>query len=201
MKKIFTKNQFAAVLFLALPFLGKSQQTPYLKDTLSSGVTFRTIISANDSAQNGYKMAGIPDGLGAFDNGNGTFTVLMNHEINGLGVRRAHGSKGAFVSKWVIRKSDLRVISGSDLMQNAKLWNGSSYTSYTSANNNDQAIARFSRFCSADLPEVTAFYNSNTGKGTQERIFMNGEESGVEGRAMAHIVTGSDAGVSYEVPY
>jgi len=201
MKKIFTKNQFAAVLFLALPFLGKSQQTPYLKDTLSSGVTFRTIISANDSAQNGYKMAGIPDGLGAFDNGNGTFTVLMNHEINGLGVRRAHGSKGAFVSKWVIRKSDLRVISGSDLMQNAKLWNGSSYTSYTSANNNDQAIARFSRFCSADLPEVTAFYNSNTGKGTQERIFMNGEESGVEGRAMAHIVTGSDAGVSYELPY
>jgi len=201
MKKIFTKNQFAAVLFLALPFLGKSQQTPYLKDTLNSGVTFKTIISANEAAQNGYKMAGIPDGLGAFDNGNGTFTVLMNHEINGLGVKRAHGSKGAFVSKWIIKKSDLTVVSGSDLMQNAKLWNGTSYTSYTSANNNDQTIARFSRFCSADLPEVAAFYNSNTGKGTQERIFMNGEESGAEGRAVAHIVTGSEASVSYELPY
>ena len=104
MKKIFTKNQLAAVLFLALPFAGKSQQTPYLKDTLGSGVIFKTIISANEAAPNGYKMAGIPDGLGAFDNGNGTFTVLMNHEINGLGVKRAHGSKGAFVSKWVIKK-------------------------------------------------------------------------------------------------
>ena len=202
MKKNFTKKQFAALLFLALPFLGKTQQTPYLKDTLNSGVTFKTIISCNEAAQNGYKMAGIPDGLGAFDNGNGTFTVLMNHEIsNSLGVKRAHGSKGSFVSKWVIRKSDLKVLSGSDLMQTAKLWNGSSYNSYTSANNNDQSIARFSRFCSADLPEVAGFYNSNTGKGTQERIFMNGEESGAEGRAMAHIVTGTEAGVSYELPY
>ncbi|MFY7965888.1 MAG: T9SS type A sorting domain-containing protein [Chitinophagaceae bacterium] len=202
MKKIFTKNQFAAVLFLALPFLGKSQQTPYLKDTMGSGVTFKTIISANEAAQNGYKMAGIPDGLGAFDNGNGTFTVLMNHEINStLGAKRAHGSKGAFVSKWIIKKSDLSVISGSDLTQTAKLWNGTSYVSYNSANNNDQSIARFSRFCSADLPEVAAFYNSNTGNGTQERIFMNGEESGAEGRGFAHIVTGTEAGVSYELPY
>ena len=27
------------------------------------------------------RMAGIPDGLGAFDNGDGTMTVLMNHEL------------------------------------------------------------------------------------------------------------------------
>ncbi len=26
-------------------------------------------------------MVGIPDGLGAFDNHDGTFTVLMNHEL------------------------------------------------------------------------------------------------------------------------
>ncbi len=28
----------------------------------------------------------------------------------------AHGSKGSFVSKWVLRKSDHRVLSGSDLI-------------------------------------------------------------------------------------
>ncbi len=28
-----------------------------------------------------YRMVGIPDGLGAYDNGDGTFTVLMNHEL------------------------------------------------------------------------------------------------------------------------
>jgi len=37
-------------------------------------------------------------GLGAFDNGDGTFTVLMNHELGATsGVARAHGGKGAFV--------------------------------------------------------------------------------------------------------
>jgi hypothetical protein len=39
-----------------------------------------SIFTANDSI-NGYKMSGLADGLGAFDNGDGTFTVLMNHEI------------------------------------------------------------------------------------------------------------------------
>ncbi|CAN5124405.1 hypothetical protein BH18ACT12_BH18ACT12_16540 [soil metagenome] len=28
----------------------------------------------------GYKMVGLPDGLGAFDNGNGTFTLLLGHK-------------------------------------------------------------------------------------------------------------------------
>ena len=55
-------------------------------------------------------MGGIPDGLGAYDNGNGTFTLLMNHEINNtLGITRAHGAIGAYVSEWVIDKTTLQV--------------------------------------------------------------------------------------------
>lgn len=147
----------------------------------------------------GYKMCGLPDGLGAFDNGDGTFTVLMNHEIgNTSGIARAHGSKGAFVSKWVIKKSDLSVVSGSDLVKTVKLWNGSSYSTYNAATPMPSGL---SRFCSADLPAVSAFYNAATGKGTTERIFMNGEENGNEGRGFAHIVTGPNGGTSYELPY
>ena len=168
-----------------------SSQSPYLLP-VKNGVQFTSVLSAND-AVGGYKLSGIPDGLGAFDNGDGTFTLLVNHEIsNTLGVTRAHGSKGAFVSKWIINKNNLSVVSGSDLMQTVQLWNGSGYTAGTTA---------FSRFCSADLPAVSAFYNCSTGNGTQERIFMNGEESGTEGRAMAHIVTGLNAGTSYQLPY
>ena len=144
-------------------------------------------------------MCGTPDGLGAFDNGDGTFTVLMNHEFgNTAGVVRAHGSKGAFVSKWIINKSNLAVISGSDLMQNVKLWNGSGYTTYNISN---PYTTGFNRFCSADLPPISAFYNNATGKGTQERIFTNGEEAGNEGRSFAHIVTGPNARTSYELPW
>jgi hypothetical protein len=60
-----------------------------------------------------YGMDGIPDGLGAFDNANGTFTLLMNHELgNTQGVIRDHGGAGAYVSRFVIGKNSLNVVSG-----------------------------------------------------------------------------------------
>jgi predicted extracellular nuclease/2',3'-cyclic-nucleotide 2'-phosphodiesterase (5'-nucleotidase family)/Ca2+-binding RTX toxin-like protein len=168
-----------------------SSATSYLVPT-AAGVSFTSILTAGDSI-GGYRMAGIPDGLGSYDNGDGTFTVLMNHEIpNTGGVNRDHGSKGAFVSKWVINKSDLSVVSGDDLIQNVNTWDGSNFVQGTTA---------FSRFCSADLAPVSAFYNIATGLGTQERIFLNGEESGPESRAFGHIATGLNAGTTYQLPY
>ncbi len=169
-----------------------SSNTPYLEG-VASGVKTNALITAGDSVKGGYRMAGLPDGLGAYDNGNGTFTVLVSHEMgNTLGAVHAHGSKGAFVSKWNINKSDLAVTSGSDLITKVKLWRTSAYKDTTTA---------FNRFCSSDLPPVSSFYNAATGLGTQERIFMNGEESGPEGRAFGHIVTGTNAGTTYELPY
>lgn len=177
-----------------------SSKSPYLTP-VASGVKFDAIISVGDSANNGYKMVGIPDGTGAWDNNNGTFTLLVNHELNStVGINRAHGAKGAFVSKWVINKSDLSVVSGADLIQKVNLYTtGAGYTLYNSADTS--AKKAFGRFCSADLPSISAFYNSLTGLGTQERIFMNGEENGLEGRAFGHIATGTNAGTSYELPY
>ncbi|HRG51829.1 MAG TPA: hypothetical protein PLL00_03260 [Bacteroidia bacterium] len=169
--------------------------TPYLQPVTPNAL-YTTILTTGDVV-NGYTMCGTPDGLGAFDNGNGTFTILMNHEFGSTaGVARAHGSKGAFVSKWIVNKSNLSVVSGADLIQTVKLWNGTGYTTYNSSN--PSSLTAFNRFCSADLPAVSAFYNSATGLGTQERIFMNGEESGSEGRGFAHIATGSEAG-TYKV--
>ncbi len=176
-----------------------SSQAPYLVPAMP-GMQFTSLITAGDVV-NGYKMVGVPDGLGAYDNNDGTFTLLMNHELgNAVGAVRAHGSTGAFVSKWVINKSDLTVMSGSDLIQTIKLWNPltSSYITYNGSF--PTAAAALGRFCSADLAPVSAYYNSASGKGTQARIFMNGEESGSEGRGFAHIATGPEAGTSYELP-
>src|SRR4030095_4955151 len=171
-----------------------SSQTPYIIPAIA-GVQTTSILTTPDII-GGYKMIGIPDGLGAFDNGNGTFTLLMNHELgNTSGIVRTHGSIGAFVSKWIINKTDLAVISGRDLMQNVKLWNGTGYSTFNAAT--PSTVARFGRFCSADLPAPSAFYNNSTGKGTQERIFMDGEENGVEGRGMAQIVTGRNSETRY----
>ena len=176
-----------------------SSQTSYVLP-VASGVKTTSLLTTPDII-GGYKMIGTPDGLGAFDNGDGTFTLVMNHELgNTSGAVRAHGVKGAFVSKWIINKSNLSIVSGSDLTRNVKLWN-TAINSYVTYNSSNPQPTPFARFCSADLPAVSAFYNSATGKGTQERIFMNGEENGNEGRGMAHIITGPNAGTSYEVPY
>ncbi len=176
-----------------------SSQTPFLTNSLPD-VKITSILSVGDVV-NGYRMVGLPDGSGAFDNGDGTFTFVLNHEIgDAAGVVRAHGSKGAFVSKWIINKSDLRVISGGDLTQRVHLWDvaTSSYVAYSVANPMTKGMGRF---CSGDLAAPTAYYNAATGKGTQARIMMNGEETGSEGRAFAHVVSGATAGNTYELPY
>lgn len=176
-----------------------SSQTPYLKPYSPATTTITSILTCTDLVGS-YKMCGIPDGIGAYDNGNGTFTLLMNHELGSTaGIVRAHGSSGAFVSKWVINKNTLAVTSGADLIQNVKIWNGTSYSTYNATT--PSTLAAINRLCSGDLPEVNAFYNAGANVGTQERIFMSGEEAGSEGRAFAHIVTGPNAGTSYELPF
>jgi hypothetical protein len=177
-----------------------SSQTPYVLPITSGGETI-SILTTLDKV-GGYEMEGTPDGLGAFDNGNGTFTLLANHEflLTDGGIR-AHGSKGSFVSKWIIRKSDLKVLHGEDLIKNVYLWDTTTHSYFLANAAHPSAKAAFGRFCSADLPPVAAFYNAATGKGTKERIFMNGEETNDESRAFAHIVTGPNGGTSYELPY
>jgi hypothetical protein len=173
-----------------------SSATPYLVSVDPAAKT-TSLLTVGDSVNNKpdgtpYRMVGIPDGLGTFDNGDGTFTLVMNHElVNTIGVERAHGAKGAFVSKWIIRKSDLTVVSGADLIQQVATWN----TATSSYNAPAKGVA-FSRFCSADLAPLSAFYNAATTLGYNGRIFMNGEESGNEGRAIGHLMDGT----SYELP-
>ncbi|MEI6328142.1 MAG: hypothetical protein WCP16_02840 [Pseudanabaena sp. ELA645] len=165
--------------------------TPYIIP-VAPGVQLTSILTTGD-AVNGYKMVGLPDGLGAYDNGDGTFTVLMNHEIASTsGAVRAHGGKGAFVSAWVINKSDLKVVSGGDLIQKVYNWDTTTQKSSTTT-----SVVNFSRFCSADLPEVSAYYNATTGLGTTARLFMNGEEGGATGYQLGIVATGANKGNTY----
>ncbi len=189
-----------ALSLQAVPAVGakgpSSSQTPYVTPT-APGWRVTSVISVGDTGSNGYRMVGFPDGLGAYDNGNGTFTVLMNHELGASGgIARAHRATGAFVSEWVINKADFKVISGADLATTHLVWN-SSANRYETATG---VVNRFNRLCSADLPAASAFYNTASGKGTKARLFMTGEEAGSEGRAYAFIATGTNKGQAYELP-
>lgn len=174
---------------------------PYVQ-AIAPKVKITSILTTGDVIQ-GYKMSGLPDGLGAYDNGDGTFTVLMNHEIAGnLGAVRAHGDRGAFVSEWVINKKTLAVISGADLMK--KVWQKSTSGTWVpvpAVGTLGQTTA-FSRFCSADLADRSAFFNNRTRTGTQQRIFLNGEEGAPTfQRGVAHVATGPNKGNSYVLPW
>jgi len=95
----FTKKAVTSILLMAVftlitvgtvlanSILGpSSSQSPYILRS-QSGVVTQAILTVGDSVNlkpdgvTPYRMVGIPDGLGAFDNGDGTFTLLMNHEI------------------------------------------------------------------------------------------------------------------------
>jgi hypothetical protein len=139
-----------------------------------------------------YRMVGIPDGLGAYDNGDGTFTLVMNHELpvnvaggiaTPVGEIRAHGNASAFVSKWTIDKSTLQVLKGEDLIQGN--------TNLFLSNNNPSAgiphtgylpggTTAIGRLCSGDLAAPTAYAWTDPAigifYGTAARIFQSGEE-------------------------
>jgi hypothetical protein len=76
----------AATLFAGTATGPSSSASPYIVNVpanvdITSILTVGDSVSAKPGSATPYRMVGIPDGLGAFDNHDGTFTVLMNHEI------------------------------------------------------------------------------------------------------------------------
>ena len=58
----------------------------------------------------------------------------------------------------------------------------------------------FNKLCSSNLAQTSAYYNSKTGKGTQDRILCAGEET-EDGRGFAFLITGNMAGHAYELTH
>ena len=179
-----------------------SSATPYVRPVTGVAVDVISFLTVGDSVNmradgvTPYRFAGIPDGMGAYDNGNGTMTLFVNHEHTSAanGVNHAHQAPGvvggSYVSRWIVNTSAgadfLRVSNGDDLM-----------TSVAVTTAGAGSLTNFNRFCSADLALQSAFYNPASGKGTTEAIFMTGEESGSNGRVIA---IGAIERKGYEIP-
>src|SRR5262245_47574093 len=135
-----------------------SSQTPYVVP-VAANVDVAAVLSVGDqvglkdgpaaAAGQPWRMVGIPDGLGAFDNGDGTITVLMNHELGQTaGVAREHGQTGAFVAKLIIDKDTLQVVEAGDLSQDVFFYNRDTNTYVEDVP--FLGSAQFGRLCSAD---------------------------------------------------
>lgn len=165
---------------------------PYLVPSIA-GVATVSILTVGDSV-GGHRMVGIPDGLGALRHGH-DFTLLMNHEITAArpGIVRAHGSNGAFVSRFTIDRRTLEVVKLEDHTQSPNdvhLWDPSLQRYVT-------GTTQWQRLCSADLAAESAF--SAHGAGTDDRLFLDGEEV-TDGRAWARVASGPHIGEAWQLP-
>ncbi len=154
---------------------------PELKITsLITNGEFTNGLNPGDSV---YVPTGIFDGQGAYDNGDGTYTLLVNSELgstSGYGYLLPGvegGFTGARVSSLVIDKDvDDDASNG---YQSAVIAGGLAYDSiYLDGSDTaiDQAAdlgAGFKRFCAANLVEANSF---GADKGFADRIYLVGEE-------------------------
>ena len=91
---------------------------------VADGLDNTSLLTVGDKpADNGFRMVGVPDGLGAHRQGS-DLVVFENQELSAAsGVVRRHGQTGAFVSRFVIDRKTGRVIAGSDLINpGVKYW-------------------------------------------------------------------------------
>lgn len=158
---------------------------PYLTAAVDDkGIRILPLVTVPEAAPNGYRMAGVPDGIGAYASTTqpDTFYVLLTHEFRfNQGGRRPHAGSGAFVSKWTFDtsgwkggKGSLKLISGEDLIKTINHWD------HAAGKHRESIRVPLERLCSADLPVPSAlhFTDKNGGEwGTKERLFLGGEET------------------------
>jgi hypothetical protein len=164
--------------------VGPSTDThPYVVPT-AAGVRTSSLLTVGDSVA-GYRMVGIPDGMGAYRNDGNRLTVLMNHELNDRqGIERRHGQRGAFVSEWSIDRKSFEVTAGRDLINpGVQYWDylTSGYSLAPSAG----FPAAFDRFCSNTLTAPGQLLNEETGNGYDGQLFFPNEERENIGRGFA----------------
>ena len=176
---------------------GPSTSTdPYVLP-VGDGVSIKSIFTVGDGAAgNGYRMVGIPDGLGAYQQrGSRDFTLLMNQELrDSQGVVRRHGQMGAFVSELKIDSDSYRVQRGADLIDpDIRFWDyvAQRYRSNPSGggtNPRDRSdtfaaeMAAFSRFCSSSLTGEGVLFDRRSKRGYRGQIYFANEENGDGGR-------------------
>jgi hypothetical protein len=191
----------AGMAALAMPAGGatatgpNTTTAPYVLP-VAGGVDITSLLTVSDAgaAGNGYEMVGIPDGLGARRGPSGGVELFMNQElVASAGVVRAHGQKGAFVTRYTLNPATNAVTAGADLIQpGVSFYNylTDSYGTAPSAAGTNPSTGKafpayspaFSRFCSSSLTDPYQLVNFRTGRGNVGQIYFANEENGNEGR-------------------
>jgi hypothetical protein len=170
----------------------------YMEST-NDGATIQQVLSAGD--QYGLTWEGVPDGMGAVRNSDGTVTIFVNHELSASDsfisiIERQYGGFGSNVTAIKFNPETGEIIKISNAIKSA-VWydyeNGK-YGKNPEAPLDAPNVDSFStpnhskalnRFCSATLIDAGGlFYKNKQGKfGTKDPVFVTGEEGSDESRA------------------
>ncbi len=161
-----------------LPYAIPTKPRVELQQLLSVG---ETVTRTSTSTPDGYRLTGIPDGMGIYGDEQGQIHLFMNHEFgdgrNGIiytaPVVGEAGIKGAYVSEFILDPTNGNVVSGDLAFTQAKQWDPDTQTfidrtaQWRDLNTNTW---KFAKFCSGFLggPE----------SGLLDRIYFTGEEDG-----------------------
>lgn len=174
---------------------------------VADGVSITSLLTVGDKpAANGYRMVGIPDGLGAYDLGNGELGILMNHELRETqGIPRDHGYKGAFVSQLTIDRATGAVTEADDFIKSVQYWQyaagGGQFGAAPVAPNYPTPAGpghsfELRRFCSGALTDPGQLLNESSGNGYDGQVYFANEETGDEGRVFGVTMDG----VAHQLP-
>ena len=167
---------------------------------VNSAVTIDPIATTGDQIS-GLVIRGIPDGMGAYDNGQGGITILSNHEvaINDAIAKKSASTNstwGSTITKFNYSPNSRTITSAANLFNNVKFWNyNTNQYQDTPIGGEPKNIAKdsfgwgISRFCSATFsPAGTFIYN---GVGYDGALFTTGEEVGDSSRGFAFDMFGN----------
>jgi hypothetical protein len=181
-----TRRRIGGVLTVALAVmvvvagagLAATSVKPYV-EPVGAQYQVRALFSVDDkvpllggAAGQQYRMVGIPDGLGAHGNGDGTSTLFMNHELGFTTLSEpvvgGPMNRGAIVSQWILdadgdpvagRRAYDRIYAENTLLGPAPV-----------VGNEAQMPRQLARFCSGFL--------AGTANGFDRPIYLTNEESG-----------------------
>jgi hypothetical protein len=192
-----------AVAFAASAFALGSKPVYVLSK--NSAVNIKAIATVGD-AVTGTMVRGIPDGMGAYDNGRGGITLLSVHEVSTGSALALKGKSstapwGTSITQFNISKTNKSVTQVQNFIQKVNFYN------YTTGKYQETpagaapvgATAGYfdwgiSRFCSATYAPAGTFIHN--GVGYEGGLFLSGEETGDESRGFAF----EQNGTGYQLP-
>jgi hypothetical protein len=171
----------------------------------NAAVDIKVIATVGD-AVTGTMVRGIPDGMGAYDNGRGGISLLSVHEVstgNALALKSKSATSpwGTSITKFTVSKTTKSVTSVQSFIQKVNFYNYATgkYQETPEGSAPVGATPGFfdwgiSRFCSATYAAAGTFIHN--GIGYAGGLFLSGEETGDESRGFAF----DEDGTGYQLP-